>query len=146
MKCIYISFMAMSLLSARVSSAQENGARTTDTNQTRKAAPISALSGDGLSDAQIAVLKTEWADDKKKTRMQFSASFGASAVTPEEKKKYARSGKIPIRVTADLIEIKEISGKNVAKRLDGSIHLYVKDSDGKVVAKKSIPLEKMCPS
>lgn len=150
MKHISALCLAVSLSTAVYSFAQEESNQSSDvaaTNQPKKGLSLSRLSGGGtLTDSQIAALKTEWKDKDGKTKVQFTASLGMAPMKPEEKQKYATSGKIPIRLTADLLEIKEVNGKNLFKRLNGSIHMYVKDADGKVVLKKSIPVEKMCPS
>lgn len=144
MKYFWLAFMAMFLLSPAASFSQ-NG-NTTNGDKKLSVPKITGLSGADLTEEQIASMKTEWTDEKSNVKVHFSARFGAATVPAELKKKYSKSGKIPIRITCDLVESREVAGKPVAKRLGGSAHLYIKDSDGKVVLKKTVPLEKMCPS
>ncbi len=132
----------MSLLCGATAFCEEGS----ETAATVKAEPISNLAPGGPTEEQIAEMKTEWTDDKRKSRLHFAAGFSKAAINEQEKKKYEKSGKIPIRITADFVEIKEVGGKEVSKRLGGSIKLCVKDSDGKVLIRKSVPVEKMCPS
>ena len=62
-----------------------------------------------LTEEQIASLKTEWTDPKSGKVFQFSASFAAGKVDPKDQRKYAKSGKVPFRITATLAEIKEVN-------------------------------------
>ena len=102
---------------------------------------------DVLTEDQIADLLPEWTNEKTGTKLVFQSSFEARTVTPQEKRKYVKSGKIPIRIICELLEVKEVNGKNMAKRVSGgTVRFYIMDPDGKVIDKKSIPLDKMCPS
>jgi len=99
-----------------------------------------------LTSEQIAGLKTEWQDDKGK-KFRFSGSFGMARMSASDKRKYAKSGKVPIRITASLYELGERKGKTVYERLKGTGRFYVLDSEGnEVVKKKSSSLAKLCPS
>jgi len=100
-----------------------------------------------LAEDQIAELLTEWTDEKTGARLVFNSSFGVRTVSPQEKRKYVKSGKIPVRITCSLEEVKEVNGKQLAKRVSGgSARFYIMDADGKVIEKKSVALDKMCPS
>ena len=100
-----------------------------------------------LAEDQIAALLTEWTNEKTGIKLVFQASFEVRTVTPQEKSKYIKSGKIPIRITCELREVKESNGKKLAKRVNGGMaRFYIMDPDGKVIDKKSMPLDKMCPS
>jgi len=100
-----------------------------------------------LTDDQIAALLTEWTNEKTEAKIVFQSSFGVRAVTPQEKRQYVKSGKIPVRLTCELLEIKESNGKKLAKRVGGgTVRFYLMDSDGKVIVKKSLSIDKMCPS
>ncbi|MBU4247388.1 MAG: hypothetical protein KKG09_09340 [Verrucomicrobia bacterium] len=99
-----------------------------------------------LTEDQIAALLTDSTDEKSKAQLQFSASFGLRTVTPKENKKFIKSGKIPIYINCQLVEIKEINGKKLTKRMGGTAHFYIQDSDGNVIVNKALSLDKMCPS
>ena len=100
-----------------------------------------------LSEEQIAALQSEWTNPKTGDKLQFQASFGVRNLTPQEKTRYAKSGKVPYRITCALYEIKESNGKKFLKRVSGgTARFYITDPGGKVVEKKSMPLDKMCPS
>lgn len=97
-----------------------------------------------LSDFDLAQLKTEWTDEK--TKIVFTASVNQPKLSEADKKRLVKSKKTPIRITADLIEMKPAGGKTLTKRLNGTAYLYLVDSDGKVVLTQSVALEKMCPT
>jgi hypothetical protein len=44
------------------------------------------------------------------------------------------------------MEIKDANGKKLAKRMSGTAHMYVLDSNDKAVEHRSVSLDKMCPS
>jgi len=107
------------------------------------------VAGKQLTDEEIASLKTQAViDEKKDIQYQFVGSFAAVPVTDaKEKKKLAKSGKIPIRITCALYEVKGAkTPKPLAKRMSGSAQFYILDSEGKMVEKKTVSLDKMCPS
>lgn len=99
-----------------------------------------------LTDDQIASLQTEWTDEKTKRQFVFTASFGPQTLKSEDKARYQKMGRIPYRLTADLMEAKETDGKKLYKRVEGSAKFYILDPAGKVVEKRSSSLAKMCPS
>lgn len=102
--------------------------------------------GKTLTDEQIAALLTEWIDPKTQAKLLFSASFGIAGLTPSARAKYVKSGKIPLQIVCQLIEVKEAKGKTLAMRLSGSAHFYILDPDGKTIEKKTVALDKMCSS
>ena len=102
--------------------------------------------GDTLSAEEIAQFVQEWTDDKSDKKMQFVASFGMPSLDTEQKKHYKHSGKIPYRLTCTLSTIKGTGQKQLSKREDGTAYFYIMDSEGAVIEKKSMALEKMCPS
>jgi len=102
--------------------------------------------GKVLTEDQIAALLTEWTNEKTGAKLVFHSSFGVREVKPKKKRKYVKSGKIPVRITCNLSEIKEVKGKKLAKRVSGGrAYFYIMDPDGKVIVKKSLSLAKMCP-
>jgi hypothetical protein len=120
--------------------------QTTPANGDKKASSTVAKPGT-LSDKEIEELQTENTDDKTGQKIVFNAFFGT--VKPKnayEKKKFEKSGTIPIRITCTLEDVKQVNGKNVSKLLRGTARMYVMDSDGKIVMTESASLDKMCPS
>lgn len=103
--------------------------------------------GDGtLSEEEIAGLKTETVDEKSGAKLQLSATFFQRPLHPEkdgaEIRKYSKSGKIPVRILVTLYEIRDGN----KKRMDGRCHFYILDAQGKLLAKRTMSLEEMCPS
>jgi hypothetical protein len=111
----------------------------------------SAASGHGLTekgiltDEQIAALKIERSDDKGR-KYVFHGGMGLRTLTDQEKKRYRKSGEVPFRITMELLEVKEVKGRQVGERQQGTARFYVLDSEGSVVAKGTESLAKMCPS
>ncbi len=99
-----------------------------------------------LTSNQLAALLTTANDEKSQTQLQFTSAFGVRNVSPDEKRKLAKAGKIPLSITCQLLEIKNVKGQQLARRLGGRAHFYIQDADGKVVVNKSESLDKMCPS
>lgn len=99
-----------------------------------------------LSEEQIAAFITEWNNDKGNEKIIFNASFGVRSLSVEEKRKYQKSGKIPLRLTADLSQVKDVHGKKLSERMTGTAHFYILDPAGQIIEKKSMSLAKMCPS
>jgi hypothetical protein len=146
MKALTISALVAFLLSATALWA-DNGQKPTSTTTGPKlsAGPVGGANT-LLSDAEIAAFKTEVANDDGKKKVQFMAALSVPRLNDQEKRKFERSGKVPVRITCSLEEIKAAEPKPLVKRLSGRAQFYLLDSDSKVVFRKSMPLEKMCPS
>ena len=101
-----------------------------------------------LTDQQISELRTEFTDasTQKTYRVMHFKIEPAPVTSRSEKAKYRESGKAPVHFTYSVYEINKAGKKPVEKRLQGTCNLYMKNADGEVVLKKSIPLDKMCPS
>ena len=146
MKLVPPICLAVFLLSAGAAFSQDKTEAPAKTPVKKLSSVGGATGGNVLTDDQIAALLTEWTDEKTDAKLQFSASFGVRNVPADEKRKYVKSGKIPIRITCELDEVKEVKGKKMYKRQSGNSHLYILDSDGKIVDRKTVSLDKMCPS
>ena len=130
----YMSVVAM-LLSVAVSAVGEE-AKT----------PKPLQVGDILTDEQVASLLTKWTDKKTRASWEFTSSFERRSVSAAEKGN-VQSGKIPIRITCSLDKSKVgFMGDRVYMRESGTASFYIMDSEGKVVIRQSMPLDKMCPS
>ena len=131
------AFLILSLNSFAQNQAADNGANK---------APTVVKAG-MLTDKEIEELKTEDTDEKTGQKIVFYCTFGAAKPKSAfEKKKYERSGKIPVRITCSLEDVKQVNGRNVGKLLRGTAKICIMDSDGKVVDTQSASLDKMCPS
>ena len=126
--------------------AQDLAAAGTSPSKKLSSAGLGGAGGEALTDNELETLKAEWTDEKSGKRLVFQAGCGVRKVDAQEKKKYAKSGKVPIRVTADFLEIKTDKGKQIAARVSGTGHVYILDSSGKAVLAKSVSLDKLCPS
>lgn len=97
------------------------------------------------TDAEIAAFKTQWtAPDGKRYLLQ--AGFGLPSLNESDRRKYARSGKVPYRVTISLYELKEVRGRTLSQRLDGQGNLVILSEAGDVINKERESLGKLCPS
>jgi hypothetical protein len=100
----------------------------------------------GIPAKDIEAWVTQWENPRSHRKYTFSASFGRASVKGRELAKYKKSGKIPFRVTSDLIELKESRGRVLRKRATGSAKIVIIDVDGKQIISKSISISKLCPS
>ena len=101
-----------------------------------------------LSLKQLDDLQTNWTSTKKSAGSRtFSATIRAVKPEPGKAKKYARSGRVPFKLTANMFETRTKGGKSIRTRdVRGSTYLFVFDEAGKQVAKTSVSLEKLCPT
>lgn len=138
--CVMI-LAAFAVLPARTAPDESN-------TPPRSAALVSRRAGSSssgvLTDDQIANLKTEWTDPKTGKTFQFNSSFVAGKVDPKDYRKYAKSGRVPFRITATFSEIKESNGKKTYERQTGNCRILVLDAEGNQIAKKSESLDSMC--
>lgn len=138
---IMVLMLSVMLLFSLKSLAQNQ----TPGNGTSKAPTV--VKAGMLSDKEIEELKTEDTDEKTGQKIVFNASFGTAKLkTAFDKKKYEKSGKIPVRITCSLEDVKQVNGKNVSKLLRGTAKICIMDSEGKEVETQSVSLDKMCPS
>lgn len=105
-----------------------------------------------LSADEVAELQTEWRDEEGKYSRTFRPSFSALRLDPRKNKsdmrKYAKSGEVPFRITATLVESRQRSGGKPSSQLieSGTCHIQIKDADGVLVTTKSMSLAKLCPT
>ncbi len=103
-----------------------------------------------LSKGQIEDLKTRWLDTKKNKTILFVGDFEQRKLNPNHSrdkikiKTYKRTGKVPIRVTANCGEVWKLkSGKEIWEYYSSlSLKFYIKDEKGKVVLKRVEDLTK----
>jgi len=109
------------------------------------------LSSGGLSADEVAKLQTEWRDEDGQYSRSFRPGFSAVRLDPKKNKsdmrKYAKSGEVPFRITASLVEGREKNGKKSSSLIkSGTCYIQIKDDAGTLVAKKSMSLAKLCPT
>ncbi|MCL2104184.1 MAG: hypothetical protein FWH21_03910 [Kiritimatiellaeota bacterium] len=77
-----------------------------------------------------------------------SASFTVPELTPDALKKYAKSGKVPYRVTFELVKSKTANGETVSadRLLDGRATVAILDENGALVKRAQESLGNLCPS
>ena len=96
-----------------------------------------------LSDAEISTLQENVADPRRNTTFEFTAST-QNLATPEAKQAFKQTGKIQFILFCALNETKESDGRKLSQRQNGTAEIRILDSNKKIVASASKPLEKMC--
>lgn len=99
-----------------------------------------------LNEKDIADLKTDWTDEKTGIRYSFQAAFGLPKIEDKDKKRFQKMGKVPFRITCSLVESKKTKSGPLNRLMSGTAKFYVQDENKKEVLRKSVALEKMCPS
>ena len=101
---------------------------------------------DILSDEEVAKLQTVWSDDDK-ARIEFKATMKRRRLSKKyhrmELKRYARSGKIPYVVRADMLLREEKKGKTRTELLNERARFYIIDEEGTLLVKKSMRIDKL---
>jgi len=123
-----------------------NSATNSATNTTMGVSATSTAANGLLSDKDLSELKTDWTDEKTGIRYVLDAGFGAPKLEDKDKKRYQKMGRVPFRITCALYEIKKTKGSALTQRMTGTAKFYVLDESKKDIIKKSVSLEKMCPS
>jgi len=132
------------LMVSIASQAQES---TSSTNDATKKLSTTVTTPGTLSEKDVAELKSEWTDEKTGLKYMFVATFNQWKPTqPADKKKYEKSGKMPVRITCTFYEVKMVQNKPLYKRLSGASKFYITGPDNKVVLTQTVSLDKMCPS
>lgn len=132
---------------AAMVTAQQNNAPGANTNTATSILKSSIKKPGVLTDEDIAAFKTSFTDEKTNKKYAFICSFSQRQPATEfEKKKYERNGKVPFRITCELMQIKEVKGKEVGFLESGTASIMLQDSEGKVLLTETRSLDKMCPS
>lgn len=145
--------LALSKLAAADQAAVKELARTTSTFKPQSLSPwrSTGSSSGGLSADEVAKLQTVWQDEDGRYSRSFRVGFSAVRLDPKKNRndmrKYAKSGKVPFRITATMAEVREKSGKKLRSLIkSGTCYIRITDADGAMVAKKSMSLAKLCPT
>jgi hypothetical protein len=145
--------LSISKLSAADQATVKELARTSSTFKPQSSARLRSarLSSGGMSADEVAKLQTEWQDEDGRYSRSFRAGFSAVRLDPKKNRsamrKYAKSGKVPFRITASMAEGREKSGKKTRSLIkSGTCYIRITDADGAMVAKKTMSLAKLCPT
>lgn len=131
----------------RMTTARRPAAGAGDDDKTAVAAVAAGRQADGIpTEEEIAAFLTTYQPPGRPERYIFTATFGVPALTPRERKAYARSGKVPYRITMDLMEAKTVGGRTLYKRVEGRGNVVVMDAAGTVIDRTKEALGKLCPS
>jgi len=77
-----------------------------------------------------------------------SASFTVPTQTPDALKRYARSGKVPYRVTFELLKTRTVDGtsRSVGRLTDGRATIAILDENGTLLKRAQESILNLCPS
>lgn len=106
-------------------------------------AGTSVRAADMLSDTELAALQEKVVDTRRDTTFEFTAST-QRLTTPEARQAFKQTGKVQFILFCALNEVKERSGRVLSQRQNGTAEIRILDSEKKIVASASRPLEKMC--
>ncbi len=100
-----------------------------------------------LADKQIEGFLTETEGRREDEKIVFSAFFSPRRLSPQEQRRYSRSGKIPFQILADYQEHRTDRNNRVSRRrLSGRVNFYVLDADGNVALdRQSSTVDRMHP-
>lgn len=146
-----LSFAALGLIAASVCCAATNAAPTQSSSRSSLMSKNSSNSG-VLTEEELASLANKWTDEKNSSHtVTMGVHISAKTFDPKKDKsqmrKFAKSGKVPFVLLADVIEQKTDNGKTSQRRiLDQKVYFYLLDSDGKVAKKDSEGLNSLCRS
>ena len=98
------------------------------------------------SDEEIKSFITTYKESETET-ITLSASFTVPAQTPDALKRYAKNGKVPYRVTLELLTSKTVNGReSVGRLLNGRGMVAILDEKGALVKRAQESLGNLCPS
>lgn len=101
------------------------------------------------TEEDIKAFLTEYANPSRKGEsIVFNATFEPQKLTPDLRRKYERTGKVPYRVIAELTCFKEIGGEKryVGRILEGSGSIVIMDEKGALVKRAKESVNSLCPS
>lgn len=129
-------------------SAQAAEAKPSTTPKPSTMLKLSTAKASGIpSEEEIKAFLTEYKETpSSEETYEFSASFSAPTLKPEEIKDLQRKKKVPYRLTVELCKTKQVDGKKKSVRLEGQSAFVVLNEAGDVIDRQRESLGKMCPS
>jgi hypothetical protein len=95
----------------------------------------------------LANLKNEWTDPSSGKKIHVDITFSAILPSPNDSDKYFKSGAVPFHITALMMEIREVKGEKVERKLTGDkAQVLVYNHDGKPVVNEIVPMIALCPT
>jgi hypothetical protein len=99
-----------------------------------------------LTDEQVAALKMAFEEEGRKVQLTAALKDAWAGLSDNQTERLQKAGKVPYRVTASLIELRNKGDSVVKQTLLGKVSFYVVDAENNVIAQKSdVPLEQLGP-
>lgn len=100
-----------------------------------------------LSKEDVAALVTQVPGQRDGETVNFMATFGPQEnLNRRDRARHVAAGTIPFRITADYVLLRTADNRTLRQRLPGTVHVYVMDAEGNIVANESMQVERMCPT
>jgi len=99
------------------------------------------------SEEEIKAFLTTYKESETEA-IHVSASFTVPRLAPDALKRYERSGKVPYRVTFELLKSRNVNGemRNTGRITDGRVTVAILDENGALVKRAQESLLNLCPS
>ena len=138
------SCLAATVFAASIGFAQQSATQSPTLRPLSSTAPKAV----GVpSDEEIKSFLTTHKDSATET-ITLSAAFTVPQLEPDALKKYAKSGKVPYRVTFELLKSKTVNGetKDLGRLTDGRATVAIFDEKGTLLKRAQEPVLNLCPS
>ena len=138
------SCLAAAVFAASIGFAQQSATQSPTLRPLSSTAPKAV----GVpSDEEIKSFIETYKESETET-ITLSATFTVPEQTPDALKKYARSGKVPYRVTFELLKTKVVNGerKSVGRLTDGRATVAIFDEKGTLLKRAQESVLNLCPS
>lgn len=99
------------------------------------------------SEAEISAFKTESANPSDPAeKLVLVADLAVQKMTPDARKKYTFNGRVPYRLTVELVRYSTESGRPKGRVLEGSCNIVLVDDSGAVLKRTKESMANLCPS
>jgi len=138
---VLISLLASLALHAQLKPLQQKIAATSGLSS---ASPAQA----GIpSEAEISAFKTEAANPSDPLeKLVLVADLAVPKMTADARKKYTFNGRVPYRLTVELVRYSTDSGRPKGRVLEGSCSIVLVDASGAVLKRTKESMANLCPS
>jgi hypothetical protein len=110
---------------------------------------ISRSAGEALpTEEEIASFVQEYKEsESSKESLLLNVRFRVPRISPEQRKSFERSKKVPYQLCVDLYKTREVNGRWMSARATtGKANVAILDETGKVIKQSSESLIKLCAS
>ncbi len=98
------------------------------------------------SEAEISAFKTESDNPSKPAeKLVLVANLAVQKMTPDMRKKYTFNGRVPYRLTVELLRSSAAGGR-ATRVLEGSCNIVLVDASGAVLKRTKESMANLCPS